>query len=91
MVMDLGVRHLWNITLSYILWNGSFIACDQPFDKVEKPEFITMMNYTHHGSSPLKILQCNTIKQCVIKMGKDTIEGVHEMFLVCYSPLNAFL
>ena len=67
------------------------IACDQPFNKVEKPEFITMMNYTHQSGSPLKIPQCNTIKQRVMKMGEDTIEGVCEMFLVCYSLLNPFI
>jgi hypothetical protein len=67
------------------------ITCNQPFDEVEKPEFITMMNYTHHSGSPLKILQCNMIKQHVMKIGEDTIEGVHKMFLVCYPPLNIFL
>jgi hypothetical protein len=67
------------------------IACDQPFDEVEKPEFITMMNYAHQSGSPLKNLQCNVIKQHVMKMGEDTIEGVPEMFSVCYSLLNAFI
>jgi molybdopterin/thiamine biosynthesis adenylyltransferase len=50
-----------------------------------------MINYAHHGGSPLKIPQCNMIKQCVMKMGEDTIEGVCEMFSICYSSLNAFL
>ncbi|KAJ7938819.1 hypothetical protein B0H13DRAFT_1851401 [Mycena leptocephala] len=26
------------------------VACDQSFDEVEKPEFIRLMEYTHHGS-----------------------------------------
>jgi hypothetical protein len=67
------------------------VACDQPFDEVEKPEFIMMMNYTHHSGSPLKIPQWHTIKQHVMKMGEDTIEGVREMFSLCYSPLGPFI
>jgi hypothetical protein len=66
------------------------VACDQPFDKVEKPEFI-MMNYTHQSGNPLKILQHSAIKQHVMKMGEDTLDGVHKMFLVCYSLLNPFI
>ncbi|KAF8801338.1 hypothetical protein BYT27DRAFT_7115152, partial [Phlegmacium glaucopus] len=31
------------------------VACDQPFDEVEKPEFVAMMNFTHHAGGPLKI------------------------------------
>ncbi|KAF8219965.1 hypothetical protein L208DRAFT_785578 [Tricholoma matsutake] len=58
------------------------VACYQPFDEVEKPEFVAMMNFTHHTGSPLKIPQCNAIKQHVMKMGKETIEGVREMFSV---------
>ncbi|KAJ7440564.1 hypothetical protein B0H11DRAFT_1669251, partial [Mycena galericulata] len=27
------------------------VACDQPFDTVDKPEFIRLMEYTHHGST----------------------------------------
>ncbi|KAJ7149110.1 hypothetical protein C8R46DRAFT_1044381 [Mycena filopes] len=27
------------------------VACDQPFEEVEKPEFIRLMEYTHHGST----------------------------------------
>jgi hypothetical protein len=58
------------------------ITCNQPFDEVEKPEFIMMMNVTHSTSGPLKIPKCEGIKWCMMKMGKETIEGVCEMFLV---------
>ncbi|KAH9160626.1 hypothetical protein EDB89DRAFT_871052 [Lactarius sanguifluus] len=59
------------------------IACDQPFDEVEKPEFIAMMNATHRAASggPLKIPKREGIKRRVMKMGEETIEGVREMFL----------
>jgi hypothetical protein len=26
------------------------VTCDQPFDKVEKAEFIALLKYTHHSS-----------------------------------------
>ena len=31
------------------------VACDQPFDEVEKPEFISMMQYAHHSKTKLKL------------------------------------
>ncbi|KAF8804688.1 hypothetical protein BYT27DRAFT_7300619 [Phlegmacium glaucopus] len=39
------------------------IACDQPFDEVEKPEFITMMNFTHCNVGSLKIPKRDAIKR----------------------------
>ena len=59
------------------------IACDQPFEEVQRPEFIAMMNYTHHSGTLLKIPKRNGIKRCLMKMGDDTIENVCRMFLVC--------
>jgi hypothetical protein len=49
---------------------------------VEKPEFVALMNFTHHTGGPLKIPQRDAIKRRVIKMGEETIEGVREMFSV---------
>ena len=47
------------------------IACDQPFEEVERPEFVVMMNYTHHTGTPLKIPKRNGIKRRLMKMGDD--------------------
>jgi hypothetical protein len=58
------------------------IACDQPFEEVERPEFIAMMNHTHHGGTSLKIPKCDGIKRRLMKMGDDTIEDVRKMFSV---------
>ncbi|KAF8472377.1 hypothetical protein DFH94DRAFT_636686 [Russula ochroleuca] len=41
------------------------IACDQPFDEVEKPEFIALMMITHHASGLFKIPKRDGIKQRV--------------------------
>ena len=59
------------------------IACDQPFEEVERLEFIMMMNYTRHNGSSLNIPGCNSIKRRLMKMGNDTIEDVCNMFSVC--------
>jgi hypothetical protein len=38
------------------------VTYDQPFEEVERPEFITMMNYTRHNGSPVNIPGRNGIK-----------------------------
>ncbi|KAI0280551.1 hypothetical protein BC826DRAFT_975242 [Russula brevipes] len=48
------------------------VACDQPFNEVEKQEFVTMMNL---------IPKRDGIKRRVMKMGDEIIEGVCEMFM----------
>jgi hypothetical protein len=60
------------------------IACDQPFKEVERPEFIAMMDYTHHAvaGTSLKIPKHDGIKRRLMKMGDDTIEDVRKMFSV---------
>ena len=59
------------------------IACDQPFEEVQRPEFIAMMNYMHHVvGTGLKIPKRNGIKRRLMKMGDDTIDDVRKMFLV---------
>jgi hypothetical protein len=59
------------------------IACDQPFDEVERPEFIALMNFMHHAGGVLKIPSHKGIKRRVIKMGEEVIDGIHGMFKVC--------
>jgi hypothetical protein len=56
------------------------IACDQPFDEVEKPEFNTFIEYTHQGL--LHIPGQMAIKHCIMKMGDETIQGIKDMVQV---------
>ena len=72
----------WNQEKFEQLLTEWIIACDQPFDEVEKPEFITMLNFTHRSGGPLKIPKREGIKRRVMKMGEETIEGVCDMFKV---------
>lgn len=87
----------FNIYISLISRQGPWtltewiVACDQPFDEVENPEFVTMMNITHHTGGPLKIPGRNAIKRRVMKMGEDTIDGVRDMLSVQYNFFFKFL
>jgi hypothetical protein len=58
------------------------VACDQPFEEVERPEFITIMNYMHHNGTSLNIPGHNSIKRRLMKMGNETVENVRKMFSV---------
>jgi len=58
------------------------VACDQPFEEVERPEFIAMMNCTHHTGTQLKIPKRDAIKRRLMKMGDESIEDVRKMFSV---------
>jgi hypothetical protein len=57
------------------------VATDQPFDAVEKPEFRTLLQYTHHGAS-LRIPKRDSMRTKIMKMGEDTVEGMRQMFSV---------
>jgi len=52
------------------------VACDQPFEEVERPEFCCLLEYMHIGSKPLDIPHQNALKNCIMMIGKDTVEGI---------------
>ena len=58
------------------------VACDQPFDEVERPEFRRLLEYTHMGSKPLDIPHRGALKNCIMTMGEDTVEGIKKMVKV---------
>jgi len=55
------------------------VACDQPFEEVDKPEFLDMLAYTHHSSPSLKIPHQDAIKCQIMRMGEDSVELMKEM------------
>jgi hypothetical protein len=59
------------------------VACDQPFDEVDKPEFRRLLEYTHLRPS-LHIPHRHAMKSRIMKMGEDTIEGIKRMITVCF-------
>lgn len=57
------------------------IACDQPFEEVERPEFQRLLEYTH-VTSGLHIPSRTTVQRRILKMGEDTVEGTKELIRV---------
>ena len=41
-----------------------------------------MMNHAHHGRGPLNMPKREGMKRRAMKMGEDTVGGIHEMFAV---------
>jgi hypothetical protein len=62
------------------------VACDQPFDEVEKPEFIAVMGYSRHGKFTLP--KRDGVRRRVMKLGDETVEQLKEMFAVKFSIIN---
>ena len=56
------------------------MACDQPFNVVEKDEFVKLMTYACHPAHAIKLLSYEGIWQHMMKMGEEIIAGTHEMF-----------
>ena len=72
----------WDQTKFEQLLTEWIVACDQPFEEVERPEFHALLTYMHHPSPTLHILGCSTIKWQVMEMRKDVEASLHETFAV---------
>jgi hypothetical protein len=57
------------------------VACDQPFEEVDRPEFRKLLEYTHFRPS-LHIPRRGAVCNRVMKMGEDTVKGVQKMISV---------
>ena len=58
------------------------VACDQPFDEVEKPEFVSMMEYSRDPTK-FSLPKKDGIRQRIMTLGENTIEDTKAMFVVC--------
>ena len=58
------------------------VACDQPFEEVERHKFRRLLEYTHMGFKPLDIPHRGALKNRIMAMGKDTVEGIKNMVKV---------
>ncbi|KAJ7290084.1 hypothetical protein C8J57DRAFT_1212741 [Mycena rebaudengoi] len=47
------------------------IACDQPFQEVERPEFCRLLEYVHHRPAGLCVPSSSTVEHRVTEMGKE--------------------
>jgi len=56
------------------------VACDQPFEEVEKPEFIAAMSYG----------RTDKFRRRVMKLGEENVEYIKAMFAVRFLGHNMF-
>jgi hypothetical protein len=59
------------------------VACDQPFEEVERPQFQALLRYVHRQGQKLNIPTSTTIRRWVADMGKDVIEDMKNFIVVC--------
>ncbi|KIL55008.1 hypothetical protein M378DRAFT_201131 [Amanita muscaria Koide BX008] len=68
------------------------VACDQPFDEVDKQPFRKLLVYTHRPSAkPLRIPHRTSIRARIMKMGEDTVGNVKKMFSELESKVSISL
>ena len=81
MLTNSGSQGLWDQAKFERLLTEWIVACDQPFDEVEE-EFIKLMTYACHPAPSVKLPGREGIRCWVMKMGEETVDGIHEMFAV---------
>jgi hypothetical protein len=60
------------------------VACDQPFEEVERPEFKALLQYVRGASHTLPIPSATTVKRHVMAMGRQMEEELKEFIQVRY-------
>ena len=58
------------------------VVCDQPFDKVEKPEFVLMMEY-NQDPTKFSLPKKDGIHWRIMTLVENTVEDTQTMFVVC--------
>ena len=59
------------------------IACDQPFQEVERPEFRCLLEYVHHRGETLHIPSRRTVERRLRDLGKSLEDELKQFFAVC--------
>ena len=62
------------------------VACDQPFEEVERPEFIAAMSYGR--PSKFTLPKRDGVRRRVMKLGEVTVQEIKDMFAVIFSLLS---
>ena len=62
------------------------VTCDQLFDEVQKPEFVSMMEY---GRDPktFSLPKRDGVRRRVMKLGEETVQETKDIFAVCFFVL----
>ena len=80
--MNFGNQGPWDQAKFERLLTEWIVACDQPFDEVKEEEFVKLMTYACHPAPSVKLPGREGIRCRVMKMGEETVDGIHEMFAV---------
>ncbi|KAF5310636.1 hypothetical protein D9619_008095 [Psilocybe cf. subviscida] len=56
------------------------VACDQPFEEVDRPEFQDLLKYVHHSRASFTIPGRNAIRRRIMKLGEVELAATKEMF-----------
>ncbi|KAG6808228.1 hypothetical protein H0H92_004970, partial [Tricholoma furcatifolium] len=67
------------------------VACDQPFDEVEKPEFLDMISYGRKAIPDFNIPKRDGVHRCVMKLGEDTVHEIRAIFDALDSKISLSL
>ncbi|KIJ35090.1 hypothetical protein M422DRAFT_181119 [Sphaerobolus stellatus SS14] len=67
------------------------VACDQPFEEVERPEFKKLLNYTHHRPTELNVPSATTVKRRVMKLGEMTMDDLKKFIADLESKVSLSL
>ena len=62
------------------------VACDQPFEEVERPEFIAAMSYGR--SSKFTLPKRDGVRRRVMKLGDATVQEIKDLFAVIHLMLS---
>ena len=62
------------------------VACDQPFEEIEKQEFIAAMSYGRTGKFTLP--KRDGVQRQVMKLGEENVEHIKAMFAVWFLSYN---
>jgi hypothetical protein len=84
-IFNLHLQEPWDQKRFEELLTRWIIACDQPFDEVEKPEFIDMMKYGHHAVPDFNLPKREGVQRRVMKLGEKTINDIKELFAVSFT------
>ncbi|KAG6823237.1 hypothetical protein H0H92_010903, partial [Tricholoma furcatifolium] len=58
------------------------VACDQPFDEVEKPEFIDMMNYGRQSIPDFSLPKRDGVHRRIMTLSDSTVADIKDIFAV---------
>lgn len=76
------VQEEWDQNKFLDLLASWIVACDQPFEEVDRPEFQDLLKYVRHSRASFTIPGRNAIRRRIMKLGEVELAATKEMFSV---------